>query len=77
MGALTADIAEGAEMFDDAARRVQSRSTVPCGWRECARDWRIENADDPGRDMQWIGHRSQNSISSSALVGLAVSIPVI
>ena len=27
--------------------------------------------------LQWIGHRSQNSISSSALVGLAVSIPLI
>ena len=77
MGALTADFRTGREMFDDPARASKANPPFRADGANAHVIWRIENADDPGRDMQWIGHRSQNSISSSALVGLAASIPVI
>src|ERR1700733_2282060 len=64
-------------MFDDAARASKANPPFRADGANAHVIWRIEKADDPRRDMQWIGHRSQNSISSSALVGLAVSIPVI
>src|SRR5208337_1469600 len=38
VGALTADIRTARRDVRRRGARVQSQSTVPCGWRECARD---------------------------------------
>src|ERR1700735_3707733 len=45
--------AQSAEMFDDAARASKANPPFRADGANAQVIWRIEKADDPGRDMQW------------------------
>ena len=44
--------AQGTEMFDDAARASKANPPFRADGANAHVIWRIENADDPGRDVQ-------------------------